>query len=71
MARQLPRGAAEELARAAAELGVISTAEAALIETAKAARLAAIEVDVFTPEEFRNNGRTEVRAPLPRAANFR
>ena len=70
-ARQLPRGAAEELARAAAELGVISTAEAALIETAKAARLAAIEVDVFTPEEFRNNGRTEVRAPLPRAANFR
>lgn len=51
-ARQLPRGAAEELAQEAVRLGVISAEEAARVARAYAARLEAIEVDVFTPEQY-------------------
>ena len=49
---ELPRGNAEELASEAAAEGVISAQEAALVQQALAARLEAIEVDVFTPEQF-------------------
>ncbi|GAC1624568.1 MAG: acyl-CoA dehydrogenase [Nevskia sp.] len=50
--RTLPRGAPEEQAQAAANLGLITGDEAALVRKAYAARLAAIEVDVFTPAQY-------------------
>lgn len=51
-ARQLPRGVPEEQAPAAAAAGLITAADAQLVQTAHAARLEAIEVDVFTPDEY-------------------
>jgi acyl-CoA dehydrogenase len=51
-AGKLPRGIPEELAQDAANQGHISAAEAALVRKAYAARLEAIEVDVFTPEQY-------------------
>jgi acyl-CoA dehydrogenase len=50
--RELPRGTADELTDAALAKGVITADEARLIKAALAARLEAIEVDVFTREEF-------------------
>lgn len=51
-AKRLPRGIAEEQAEAAQQAGVISPAEAQRVMDAYAARLAAIEVDTFSPEAF-------------------
>lgn len=52
-ARQLPRGhAPAEIADAAVQAGVIDAQEAQLLKDAQAARLAAIEVDVFTPAQY-------------------
>ena len=55
--KQLPRGPAEELAPEAAHLGVISLDEANQVALALAARLAAIEVDVFKPEQYYEEAR--------------
>uniref|UniRef100_UPI002600BA5D hypothetical protein n=1 Tax=uncultured Nevskia sp. TaxID=228950 RepID=UPI002600BA5D len=41
-----------EQAQAAANQGLITADEAALVRKAYAARLDAIEVDVFTPEQY-------------------
>lgn len=54
-ARQLPRSAPESLAQAALEAGIIDKAGANAIEIAQSARLEAIEVDVFTPDEYFRN----------------
>ncbi len=51
-ARKLPRGKVEELAEAARDAQVISAAEFDLLVAAREACLQAIEVDVFTPEEY-------------------
>lgn len=51
-ARQLPRGMAYELIRQALEARVITQEEAAQLNAANAAALAAIEVDVSTPEDY-------------------
>jgi acyl-CoA dehydrogenase len=51
-AKKLPKGSVEELVGRAVELKVISTAEANQVEEATKARLNAIEVDVFTPEQY-------------------
>ena len=73
--KKLPRGAAEDLAQDAANQNLISAEEAALVRKATAARLEAIEVDVFTPEQYfgviaRNGGLQLGEAPqLKRAAN--
>lgn len=50
--KALPRGIPEDLAQAAANQGLITADEAALVRKAYAARLEAIEVDVFTPEQY-------------------
>ncbi len=52
-ARTLPRGAAPaEIADAAVAAGVINAQEAQMLKDAQTARLAAIEVDVVTPEQY-------------------
>ena len=51
-AGKLRRGVPEELAQDAANQQIISADEAALVRKAYAARLEAIEVDVFTPEQY-------------------
>lgn len=50
--KQLPRGNADDLAEMAAEKGVISEPQKTALIAAREACLAAIEVDVFTAEEF-------------------
>lgn len=51
--KQLPRGhAPEEIADAAVQAGVINAQEAKLLKASQAARLAAIEVDTYTPEQY-------------------
>ncbi|MDO9451652.1 MAG: acyl-CoA dehydrogenase [Stagnimonas sp.] len=50
--KRLPRGPAEELAAEAAYKGVITREEANQVAAALTARLDAIEVDVFTPEQY-------------------
>ncbi|MCK0154064.1 acyl-CoA dehydrogenase [Alcanivorax sp. S6407] len=55
-ARKLGRGKVEELAADAAKQGVISEAELALLNEATAACLQAIEVDVFTKDEYYGAG---------------
>ncbi|WP_303759374.1 acyl-CoA dehydrogenase [Alcanivorax jadensis] len=55
-ARKLGRGKVEELAADAAQQGVISEAELALLNDATAACLLAIEVDVFTKDEYYGAG---------------
>jgi acyl-CoA dehydrogenase len=71
-AGKLRRGDPEELAQDAANLGVISGEEAAAVRKAHAARLEAIEVDVFTPEQYfasvRADGGLELGAAPPRRA---
>lgn len=72
--RLLPRGRAEDLAQDAANKNLISGDEAALLRKASAARLEAIEVDVFTPEQYfgtvgAHGGLLLGEAPLRRAAN--
>ena len=69
----LPRGNAEEFAQDAANKGIISGDEAALVRRAHAARMDAIEVDVFTPEQYfaviNRDGALEMgAAPKRRAA---
>lgn len=54
--RKLRRGNPDELAAEAYELGVINQSEYELLKEANEACLAAIEVDVFTPEEYYGNG---------------
>lgn len=51
-ARQLPRGMAYELISQALEARVITQEEAAQLQAANAAALEAIEVDVFSPEDY-------------------
>jgi acyl-CoA dehydrogenase len=51
-AKALPSGLPAEVADQAVQAGVISAEDAALLKQALAARLQAIEVDVFTPQEF-------------------
>ena len=72
-AKQLPHGAPEDLAQDAANKNLISAEEAALVRKATTARLEAIEVDVFTPEQYfgviaKNGGLLLGEAPLRRAA---
>ncbi len=55
-ARKLERGPVDEMAEQAREAGVISADEADLLNRANSACLDAIEVDVFTPEEFFGEG---------------
>jgi len=55
--KKLPRGSAEELAQRAAEQKIITNDEAAQVEQALVARLNAIEVDVFTPEQYYNQSK--------------
>ena len=50
--RELPRGMAYDLADLALSSKVISASEAAMLKEASAAALAAIEVDVFKPEDY-------------------
>lgn len=50
--KRLPRGVAEDLAAEAAYKGVITREEANQVAAALAARLDAIEVDVFTAEQY-------------------
>ena len=50
--KQLPRGNADELAELAADKGVISQAQKDALIEARQACLEAVEVDVFTAEEF-------------------
>lgn len=71
-ARTLPRGDAETLASVAADKGVISTTEATALQLAHQARLAAIEVDEFTPEQYFANLNKESglqQGELKQAAN--
>ena len=67
--RKLPRGSAADVAEQASQLGIVSAHEARLIRQAQEARLAAIEVDVFTPEQFFGVGATSEARPLAKAAN--
>jgi acyl-CoA dehydrogenase len=55
-ARKLGRGKVEEIAAEAAQQGVISDAELALLNDATAACMLAIEVDVFTKDEYYGAG---------------
>jgi len=69
-----PRGPAEELAQDAVNKNLISGDEAALLRKATAARLEAIEVDVFTAEQYfgtvgKGGGLELGEAPYKRAAN--
>jgi acyl-CoA dehydrogenase len=50
--RELPKGNADEMADLAQSKGLISAAEATQVKASLAARLEAIEVDVFTREQF-------------------
>src|SRR5690606_18024308 len=50
--RKLPRGSAEDLVDAALDAGVITSGEHKALSDARDACLAAIEVDVFTHDEF-------------------
>jgi acyl-CoA dehydrogenase len=73
-AKQLPRGPAEEYAQDAANKKLISAEEAALVRKALAARLDAIQVDVFTPEQYFGvvnveGGLTLGASPLKKAVN--
>ncbi|MEH6784915.1 MAG: acyl-CoA dehydrogenase [Alcanivorax jadensis] len=55
-ARKLGRGKVDEIAAEAAQQGVISDAELALLNEATAACMLAIEVDVFTKDEYYGAG---------------
>jgi acyl-CoA dehydrogenase len=74
-AGKLPRGAAEDQAQDAVNLKLIAAEDAAVVRKAAAARLEAIEVDVFTPEQYfgviaKNGGLQLGESPqLKRAAN--
>ncbi|MBI3171231.1 MAG: hypothetical protein HYZ32_01390, partial [Hydrocarboniphaga effusa] len=74
-ARKLPRGPLPaEIADQAVKAGIINNMEAALLKQALAARLEAVEVDVFTPEQFyaevnQNGGLTLGDVPVKRAVN--
>jgi Acyl-CoA dehydrogenases len=50
--RKLPRGPAAQQAELALEAGIIDARDAARVIEAREAQLAAIEVDVFTPEQY-------------------
>jgi len=72
--RQLPHGVPEDYAQDAANKGLITAEEAALVRKAYAARLEAIEVDVFTPEQYfgvinKDGGVEYGEVPMKRAAN--
>ncbi|MBL6750001.1 MAG: acyl-CoA dehydrogenase [Nevskia sp.] len=71
-AGKLKRGNPEELAQDAANLGLVGGEEAALVRKAHAARLEAIEVDVFTPQQYfasvRADGGLELGGMPPRRA---
>lgn len=54
--RQLGRGKVEDMAAEALQKGVITSTQFTLLNEAKEACLRAIEVDVFTPEEYYGNG---------------
>jgi acyl-CoA dehydrogenase len=73
-AKKLPRGIPEELAQDAANQGIISGEEAAAVRKAYTARLEAIEVDVFTPEQYfgvvgKDGGVEYGEVPMKLAAN--
>jgi acyl-CoA dehydrogenase len=73
-AKKLPRGVPEELAQDAANQGVITGEEAAAIRKAYSARLEAIEVDVFSPEQYfgvvgKTGGIEYGEVPMKLAAN--
>jgi acyl-CoA dehydrogenase len=70
----LPRGVPETFAQDAANQGIITAEEAAGVRKALAARLEAIEVDVFTPEQYfgvisQEGGVSYSEVPLKRAVN--
>ena len=69
-AKKLPRGLPAEVADAAVQAGVISAAEAQLLKNALAARLEAIEVDVFTPEQYYQAGSKPTQESLRLVANL-
>lgn len=66
--KKLPKLAGEELLTAAVAAGVITEAESTALHAAETARLGAIEVDVFTPEEYRANTVTQPAEPQLQAA---
>lgn len=59
---QVAAGDPQGLVGAAVEAGVLSTKEANLLRDAEAAKLAAVEVDEFTPEEFFDLAATPVES---------
>lgn len=67
-AGKLGAGDADALAEKARKAGVLTEAEAAQLAEAREARLAAIEVDVFTPEEFFANASSTESAETREAA---
>lgn len=67
-AKKISRGLPAEVADEAAKAGVIQAHEVKLLKDALAARLEAIEVDVFTPDQYYVDVNTQP-APLKRAVN--
>ncbi len=73
-AKTLPFGVPEEFAQDAANKNVISAEDAALVRKAYSARLDAIQVDVFTPEQYfgtisRDDGLVMGQVEMKRAVN--
>ena len=69
-AKQLTRGLLPaEVADEAVKASIITSSEARLLKEALAARLEAIEVDVFTPEQFYGEVRDAAPMPVKLAAN--
>lgn len=69
-AKQLPRGPLPgELADEAAKAGIIDTAEAQKLKDALAARMAAIEVDEFSPEQYFRDLEADHKQAPAKAAN--
>lgn len=60
-ARQLPKGEVESLADEAKEKGIITTADLKKLRDAEQARMDAVQVDVFTPEEYYRPNLAEAR----------
>jgi acyl-CoA dehydrogenase len=68
-AKKLPRGLPAEVSDEAVKVGVITAAEAHMLKTALIARLEAIEVDVFTPEQYYRPSEKPAKEGLKLVAN--
>jgi acyl-CoA dehydrogenase len=65
---QIGAGETDAMTQEAVAAGVLSEAEAARVDEARSERLAAIEVDVFTPEEFFGKGAVPEKESRQQAA---